>query len=160
MTDLLAPVCRHCGNDELHSIEKQISWQRVNWICHPEIGWVTGEEWGDTVGDSSSDSVGIACGYCYAEEADFSGGGKWDAGALIVTREEYEATHPVLTWIVNVERLVRPWALGRPAEIETRTLAVEARDVRGACERATQVGMQEDGSYPWRPSYPPTAVQA
>jgi hypothetical protein len=164
MTDLGVPVCRHCGSDELHAIESRIEWRYVDWIRDPATQkWVTGNNWGDEVGDSTSDTVGIVCGGCNAEVAcEGYSSDKWDAADLIVTREEYEATHPVKEWIVPVERIIRQ-EVGDHATrypMETGERRVMARDAREARDLAGESGMQPDGSYPWRPSYPASAVPA
>jgi hypothetical protein len=124
MTGATAPVCRHCGSDELHAVERSVSWRYVDWQYSPATparvtpdgytvpatlaGWYTGEEWGDDVGDSDSTTVGIVCGACYAQVGDDDGSADFDAGELITTRGAYIRTHPVRRWRVKVRRIKTP----------------------------------------------------
>ena len=160
VASLVDPVCRHCGSDELHAIEKRIEWRRVDWLFDGASGeWVTGENWGDEVGDSTGETVGVACGECYAEVAADGYEGKWNANDLILSREAYNDAHPPRLWRVAVSRWVSLPDGDHSTEREHAVRLITARDAREASELAGEYGMQ-DGLYPWRPDYPTTAVPA
>jgi hypothetical protein len=128
MTGATAPVCRYCGSDQLHAVEREISWRYVDWQYSPAVpervtpdgytipatpaGWHTGDEWGDTVGDSGGDTVGIVCGDCGAQVGDDDGRADFAASELITTRGAYIRAHPVKPWRVAVQRITDPGDTG------------------------------------------------
>lgn len=144
--ELNKPVCRHCGSEEIHSIERATSWRYVDWVYSPgspdrEVdggivpgqrpGWYTGDDWGDDVGDADAESVGIACGGCYAEIWFEQGQSSKD---LITTRGAYNRAHPVRRWKVTLTTWTdKPDGTREKGE---RRRIVRARDEREACDVA------------------------
>lgn len=104
-------VCRHCGSNDLASIEKSIDWQRVTFVKTDDGIEVQDDTWGDIVGDSSSETIGAVCIRCYAEEYDEPDAAPDEeprtpaTTRAFVTRSEFDATHPVKTWTVQRRRL-------------------------------------------------------
>ncbi|MGV0985068.1 MAG: hypothetical protein ACOYB2_10965 [Limnohabitans sp.] len=100
-------VCRECGHDELASIERSVDWQRVVYVKGEEGFEVDSESWGDIVGDSTSETIGVACIGCDATTYEEEEGATGTAiERAIVTRADFEATHPVLRWRVSRQRLI------------------------------------------------------
>lgn len=94
---LNAPVCRHCGSDQLATVEEAVSWRWVDFVRFTDgegvTRWTTGDDWGDDVGDEVAETVGVACTDCYAEV-------RGDFGQLITTRSGFARLRE------------RPWIVG------------------------------------------------
>lgn len=107
-------VCRHCGSNDLASIEKSIDWQRVTFVKTDDGIEVKDDSWGDMIGDRTSETIGAVCIRCYAEEydeLDAAPGEEPQTAAmtrLFVTRSEFDATHPMKRWTVQRTRIGLP----------------------------------------------------
>lgn len=102
-------VCRHCGGDDIRSVEVGIWWQPVT-LDRGEDGKPEPVDYGSSDFPDGT-TIGVACGACYQELVAPAGPGYMPTDApgsdfadLAITRDEWDAL-PERLWSVSYEWL-------------------------------------------------------